>query len=66
MLNSNNSTENYGRRWARIRYRGDLYSQESNFPLVCSVLISGCEKRIVCTKVAKMRTPMDPRDGAVR
>ena len=34
MLNSNNATENYGRRWARIRFRGDLYSQESIFPLV--------------------------------
>jgi len=33
MLNSNNSTENYGRRWAR-RFDRDLYSQESTFPLV--------------------------------
>ena len=38
MLNSNNSTGNYGRMWARIRFRGDLYSQESTFPLVCTVL----------------------------
>jgi len=35
MLNSNNSTGNYGRRWARIRFRGDLYTHESTFPLVC-------------------------------
>ena len=41
MFNSNNSTENYGRRWARIRFRGDLYSQESTFPLVAAVIMSG-------------------------
>jgi len=39
MFNSNNSTENYGRRWARISFRGDLYSQESTFPLVSIVLL---------------------------
>ena len=42
MRNSNNSTENYGRRWARIRFRGDLYSQESTFPLVSYVF--ACNK----------------------
>jgi len=41
MLNSNNSTENYGCRWARISFRGDLYSQESTFPLVIVMFLVG-------------------------
>jgi len=51
MLNSNNSTENYGRRWARIRFCGDLYSQESTFPLVATVIMSGIGTTLYVTMV---------------
>jgi len=40
MLSSNNSTENYGRRWARIRFCWDLYYQESTFPPVYITLVT--------------------------